>query len=154
MNFNYDQIEDRYGYSVSKDVGKTYRHCYGPKKLSTEFDEGMAYQRKDGSIRFLARTSLGELAECFSYDGGESFSDVATYLLAGQGVADPYLCLADFEAYRRAQLAAAMAYGDAAKWNEMSLRNIAASGYFSADRSIAEYAAHIWGVKPVVDGKC
>ena len=75
LNFNYDQIEDRYGYSVSKDGGKTYRHCYGPKKLSTEFDEGMAYQRKDGGIRFLARTSLGELAECFSYDGGESFSE-------------------------------------------------------------------------------
>ena len=69
-------------------------------------------------------------------------------------MADPYLCLADFEAYRRAQLAAATAYANSAKWNEMSLRNIAASGYFSADRSIAEYAANIWGVRPVGEGKC
>ena len=86
--------------------------------------------------------------------GGESFADIGTYLLAGQGVADPYLCLADFEGYRRAQLAASAAYADSARWNEMSLRNIAAAGRFSADRSIAEYAAHIWGVKPVVESKC
>lgn len=86
--------------------------------------------------------------------GGESFADIGTYLLAGQGVADPYLCLADFEAYRRAQLAVSAAYADSARWNEMSLRNIAASGYFSADRSISEYAAHIWGVKPVGESKC
>jgi starch phosphorylase len=86
--------------------------------------------------------------------GGESFADIGTYLLAGQGVADPYLCLADFEAYRRAQSAAAAAYADSARWNEMSLHNIAASGRFSADRSIAEYAAHIWGVKPVVESRC
>jgi starch phosphorylase len=86
--------------------------------------------------------------------GGESFSDIGTYLLAGQGVADPYLCLADFEAYRHAQLAAAAAYADSRRWNEMSLHNIAASRHFSADRSIAEYAAHIWGIKPVGEGKC
>jgi starch phosphorylase len=86
--------------------------------------------------------------------GGESFADIATYLLAGQGVADPYLCLADFEAYRRAQLAASAAYADGARWNEMSLRNIAASGYFSADRSIAEYTSRIWDVKPVGEQKC
>ena len=86
--------------------------------------------------------------------GGESFSDIATYLLAGQGVADPYLCLADYEAYRRAQMAVGVAYGERERWNEMSLHNIAASGRFSADRSIAEYAAHIWGVKPVGEGKC
>ena len=63
LNFNYDQIEDRYGYSISRDKGKTFERRYGAKKLATPFDEGMAYQRKDGSIRMLARCSLGELAE-------------------------------------------------------------------------------------------
>jgi starch phosphorylase len=85
--------------------------------------------------------------------GGESFADVCAYLLSGPGVADPYLCLADFEAYRQAQLQAAEAYRDTARWNEMSLRNIAASGHFAADRSIAEYAARIWGIRPVGEGK-
>ncbi|MBQ1963325.1 MAG: glycogen/starch/alpha-glucan phosphorylase, partial [Clostridia bacterium] len=31
---------------------------------------------------------------------GESFADIASYLLGGHGVADPYMCLADFESYR------------------------------------------------------
>ncbi|MBE6629616.1 MAG: glycogen/starch/alpha-glucan phosphorylase [Ruminococcaceae bacterium] len=86
--------------------------------------------------------------------GGESFADIATYLLAGNGVADPYLCLADFEAYRHAQSAAAHAYRDPVRWNRMSLCNIAASGYFSADRSIAEYAARIWHIAPLQEEKC
>ena len=81
--------------------------------------------------------------------GGESFADISAYLLSGPGVADPYLCLADFEAYRRAHLDAATAYSDPARWNAMSLCNIAASGYFAADRSIREYATRIWGLTPL-----
>ena len=37
-------------------------------------------------------------------------------------------------------------YGDRAKWNQMSLHNIARSGIFAADRSIADYAETIWHV--------
>ena len=85
---------------------------------------------------------------------GESFADVATYLLAGSGVADPYLCLADFETYRHAQLQAAHLYRDTARWNATSLRNIAASGFFSADRSIAEYAERIWKIRPLGGKEC
>ena len=33
----------------------------------------------------------------------------------------------------------------------MSLLNIAASGYFAADRSINEYARNIWGIKRLTD---
>ena len=85
---------------------------------------------------------------------GESFADVATYLLAGSGVADTYLCLADFETYRHAQLQAAHLYRDTARWNATSLRNIAASGFFSADRSIAEYAERIWKIRPLGGKEC
>lgn len=35
-----------------------------------------------------------------------------------------------------------------AKWLEMSIHNIASSGKFSSDRTIAEYAREIWGVEP------
>ncbi len=37
-------------------------------------------------------------------------------------------------------------YADPEKWNRMSLHNIARSGIFSADRSIADYADTIWHV--------
>ena len=80
---------------------------------------------------------------------GESFADIATYLLSGQGVADPYMCLADFESYRLAHEEMMKAYADREKWTRMSLLNTAACGYFAADRSIKEYADKFWGLKPV-----
>lgn len=75
---------------------------------------------------------------------GESFSDIANYLLSAPGVADPYMCLADFESYRMTHERAVADYRNKEKWNRMSLMNIASSGYFSADRSIQEYARNIW----------
>lgn len=77
---------------------------------------------------------------------GESFGDIASYLLYGQGVADPFMCLADFESYRVRHDEAVRAYADKTKWNKMSLHNIAAAGYFAADRSIKEYADRIWHI--------
>ena len=73
--FNYDQLSDRYGYSISSDGGYTYSHRYGALKVATKFDEAMAYCRLDGSVRMLARTLSGYLAESISYDGGESFGE-------------------------------------------------------------------------------
>ncbi len=81
--------------------------------------------------------------------GGETFADVATYLLTGHGVADPYMCLADFESYRLAHEEMIKAYADREKWTRMSLLNTAASGFFAADRSIKEYADKFWNLKPV-----
>lgn len=74
LGFPYDQIDDRYAYTISKDGGKTYERRYGVEKITTHFDEAMAYQKKDGSIRMLARTWLGELAESYSYDNGETWT--------------------------------------------------------------------------------
>ena len=80
---------------------------------------------------------------------GESFSDIAAYLLNGHGIADPYMCMADFESYRTTHERMMQAYRDKTHWNRMSLLNIAAAGYFAADRSIEEYASRIWGLKKV-----
>ncbi len=38
-------------------------------------------------------------------------------------------------------------YADRAAWNRVSLHNIAKAGFFSSDRTIAEYAKEIWGVR-------
>ena len=78
---------------------------------------------------------------------GESFSDIANYLLSGYGIADPYMCLADFESYRQTHENLITAYQDKEKWNRMSLMNIASAGYFAADRSIEDYAKNIWNLK-------
>ena len=82
---------------------------------------------------------------------GESFSDIANYLLSGPGIADPYMCLADFESYRMIRERAVHDYEDRRKWTRMSLMNIASAGYFAADRSINDYAQKIWNLKRLTD---
>ena len=81
---------------------------------------------------------------------GESFADIANYLLTGSPVADPYMCMADFQSYLATQQELSKLYAnDKHAWNQKSLRNIAAAGYFAADRSIKEYAENIWDLKPL-----
>ncbi|MBR5922900.1 MAG: glycogen/starch/alpha-glucan phosphorylase [Clostridia bacterium] len=62
---------------------------------------------------------------------------------------DRYMALADFADYCAAQRRASELYADRDLWNRMSLVNIANSGEFASDRSIADYANNIWNIKPV-----
>ena len=79
---------------------------------------------------------------------GESFADIANYLLTGAPIADPYMCMADFNSYLTTQQELSKLYATQKReWNQKALRNIAAAGYFAADRSIAEYAENIWNLK-------
>ncbi len=62
---------------------------------------------------------------------------------------DPYMALADFTDYQRAQKEISKAYADREKFVKMSLMNISGAGIFSADRAILDYANYIWHTKPV-----
>ncbi len=76
---------------------------------------------------------------------GESFNEIANNLRTS----DPYMVMADFADYRRAQKDEVRLYNDRETWNRMSLKNIANSGIFSADRSVMDYARNIWSIKPI-----
>ena len=76
---------------------------------------------------------------------GENFSEITNNLRNS----DPYMVMADFKDYRRAQADVQRLYADRDKWNRMSLMNIANAGIFSADRSVMDYARNIWGITPV-----
>ena len=81
---------------------------------------------------------------------GESFADIANYLLTGSPIADPYMCMADFQSYLSTQNEMSTLYATEKRlWNQKALRNIAAAGFFAADRSIKEYAQNIWNLKPL-----
>ena len=71
---------------------------------------------------------------------GEQFGEIANSLKTS----DPYMTLADFESYQKAQAYASECYKDQKKWQKMSLANIANAGIFSADRSVEDYARDIW----------
>ena len=57
---------------------------------------------------------------------------------------DEYFVLQDFMPYLEAWENLDKIYSDREKWGNMSLMNIARSGYFSSDRTIREYADEIW----------
>ncbi|MGN0653770.1 MAG: glycogen/starch/alpha-glucan phosphorylase [Oscillospiraceae bacterium] len=73
---------------------------------------------------------------------GCTFEEVANSLR----FKDPYMVLADFEDYRRAQKFSSEKYTDTNAWNKMSLNNIAGAGIFSADRAVEDYARDIWNL--------
>lgn len=80
---------------------------------------------------------------------GVNFTEFYNYLLMGPGVADPYMCLADFDSYCAAHDRLNADYLDKDAWAKKSLMNVASAGIFAADRSIREYADNIWHVKPI-----
>ncbi len=76
---------------------------------------------------------------------GKQFPEIGGTLLNH----DPYMVLADFADYRRAQHDAVRTYGDRTAWNRKSLMNISGAGCFAADRAINDYARDIWHTKSV-----
>jgi len=61
---------------------------------------------------------------------------------------DHYMHLADLTAYCDAQERLGALYGNAGEWSHKAILNVASSGKFSSDRTIAEYANEIWKVRP------
>ncbi len=64
--------------------------------------------------------------------------------------ADYYLLLADIGSYIDTQAQVAKDFLNKASWGKKAILNVAHSGKFSSDRTIAEYAKDIWDVKPVL----
>ena len=61
---------------------------------------------------------------------------------------DYYMHLADLQSYLSADQRVIETYQDQEAWTRMAILNVAASGHFSSDRAITEYAREIWNVTP------
>jgi starch phosphorylase len=79
----------------------------------------------------------------------DAFAPLCSSWLEG---GDPFLCLADYAEYVRAQEEIDKAFADKKRWAKMAIMNTARVGKFSSDRTIREYAKHIWNLKPVKVG--
>ncbi len=62
---------------------------------------------------------------------------------------DTYMLFADFQSYVDCQVKVSHTYQDQNHWTKMTILNVARSGKFSSDRTIAEYCRDIWNVQPV-----
>ena len=56
--------------------------------------------------------------------------------------------LADLTSYCQAQDRLGALYCDSGAWAQKAILNVASSGKFSSDRTIAQYAAEIWKAEP------
>jgi starch phosphorylase len=81
----------------------------------------------------------------FSQNEPGAFAPLEQTLLTG---GDHFMHLADLTSYLNADRDVADLYADGKGWARKAILNIAGSGKFSSDRTIAEYAAGIWNVKP------
>lgn len=109
-------------------VNELYRRGYNPRQ----------YYNDNGDLRTV-------LEMLKSGVGGKTFEDLYDNLLSS----DPYMNLADFAAYCEIHKMIDEVYADKDKFTRMSLKNIANVGIFAADRSVTDYAEHIWHMKPV-----
>ena len=80
----------------------------------------------------------------------DAFGSLCSSWLEG---GDPYLCLADYASYVRAQEKVDEAFSDKQRWAKMAILNTARVGKFSSDRTTSEYAKHIWKLKPIKIGQ-
>ncbi|KAI6241993.1 Alpha-1,4 glucan phosphorylase [Aphelenchoides fujianensis] len=114
-------------------------------------DEVLALQKRGyNASEYIAKNS--ELAQCveqiesgfFTPDQPDCLNDLLNVLRHN----DRFYVCADYEDYIRVQDEAAKLFADPEAWNKKALHNIASSGKFSTDRTIAEYARDIWNVEP------
>jgi starch phosphorylase len=105
------------------------------------YDPRWHYQHEPETKAALDRIFSNE----FSQNEPGVFAALEQALVSG---GDHYMHLADLTSYLNADREVCDLYADPKGWARKAILNVAASGKFSSDRTIAEYAAGIWNVKP------
>ena len=123
---------------INQAVGDENMFLFGMRteevmKLQKEGYVPINYYENNAELHAVIDYILGGL-------NGKKFPEIAATILHH----DPYMVLADFADYSKAQKLSDAVWQDKEKWNKMSLENIAGAGIFAADRAINEYAKNIW----------
>ena len=90
----------------------------------------------------LAQAVSGIASGVFSPDDPNRYRD----LMAGLCDHDWFMVAADFDGYAAAQRDVDARWSNRETWQRQTILNVANMGWFSSDRTIAEYARDIWGV--------
>ena len=115
-------------------------HADEVARLRPNYDPHLLYERDPMLRRVVDQLKYG-------FRDGVSYEDLWQRLVfGGNCIPDQYMLLADLPDYILAEQRMMASYKDRTNWNRMSLINVARSGIFAADRSIADYANTIWYV--------
>ncbi|BAR07470.1 glycogen phosphorylase [Scardovia inopinata JCM 12537] len=137
------EIRDRVGHEnfflfgmTVDEVEDLYKEGYDTKGLSRQY-----YQSDPRLQRAIDMVA----------DGTFSNGDKSTYqaLVNDWLNKDYFMTLADFGAYMDIQAEIEKTYADEKIWFRKALLNTARSGYFSSDRSIADYLERVWMTGPL-----
>lgn len=133
---------------ILEEVGKDNMFIFGldskgiANLKATGYDPQEFYYKNTELKRVLLQIQHG----FFSRDQPDLFKPISDSLLYG---GDNYCLLADYESYVNCQERVSYAFRDKDEWTRKSILNTANMGKFSTDRTIAEYAKDIWGIKSV-----
>ena len=94
----------------------------------------------------VLKKAIDRIAKGFA---GEDFSEMINYFITNQHVADPYMCLADFDSYYSLYKKLLNDYHERTEWTQKAMINISEAGFFSSDRSVKEYCDNIWNLKQI-----
>ncbi|MDD6883264.1 MAG: glycogen/starch/alpha-glucan phosphorylase [Eubacteriales bacterium] len=113
----------------------------------TTYRAGAVYEQNPAIRRAMEQLIDGTL----SPDNPRLFSELYHALLFGDngGMADPYFVLKDLPEMMAAERKIAADYRKRELWLRKAILNTANAGFFSSDRTIAEYNDKIWHLKPL-----
>jgi starch phosphorylase len=131
---------------IMEEVGRDNIFIFGLTAEQVNALKGAGYRPQDYYYR---NQELKEAIDMigngtFSTGNSQLFKPIVDTLLE----VDTYLLLADYAAYVHCQEQVDQLYLQPDRWARTSILNTAGMGKFSSDRTIAEYARDIWGVRP------
>ncbi len=130
---------------IREHVGDENIFIFGLK--AHEVEERRRRRGFDAQDAIAASPELADVIDAIG-DGDFSPDDLGRFRSLADGLryTDPYMTAADFASYRAAQDRVDALWREPAAWGRTAALNIARVGWFSADRTIAEYAADIWNI--------
>ena len=132
---------------IAEEVGAENFFTFG---LSSDEINSLAESGYNPRVSYQNNPELREVLSMinsgyFNRDKPHLYNDLYNSLV----FEDKYMLLEDFTSYVECQQRVMKTWEDQEKWTRMSILNTAASGKFSSDRTIAEYAKDIWELEPV-----
>ncbi|EHO17666.1 glycogen/starch/alpha-glucan phosphorylase [Stomatobaculum longum] len=139
---------------IVKEVGEENAFIFGmsaEEVIQLEQNGGYNPMHIFNADQEIRRVLMQLINGFYSPDDPERFRDIYNSLLTGSNGDRPdvYFILKDFRAYAEAHERVDKAYADEENWAKMCMRNTAAAGPFSSDRTIEEYVRDIWHLKKV-----
>ncbi len=136
---------------IFESAGESFNYVFGltvdeVRNLRGNYDPKHYYNNVEGLKRVVDTLIDGTFDDT---DG--VFKEIHDSILYGSDweMADQYFLMADFDSYRVAHNRALSDYAEKEKWAIKALTNIIKSSRFSSDRSIANYAKHIWDIENI-----